>query len=208
MIIVDNNLSQERLENNPIYRLTGCMETTKFFSNLASSVVKFGNYTESVIFKVIESTDMDKLDYIGQTTIFGTPEKYILIKPKFGSEVPDVVLVDDKNLHVFEIKVNLRSSDSKKAHGEKVKYERLKEYLQEHYKDYNTQIYAVDFLGGGGGATALYEKADVFTVIDGKTFCSMMGIQYDVVVNSLEVDQEQNRKFIQDYITAMHRKTL
>jgi hypothetical protein len=206
MRIVDNQLDHDRLINNPIYRLTGCMETTRFFSNLASACVKFGYHVEDRIFEHIQNVNLPKLDYIGQHTVFGPEERYILIKPKFGSEVPDVVLVDGSNINVYEIKVNLRSSDSKKAHGERVKYERLKEYLLNNHPSYATNVFAVDFLGGGGGATALYEKADVFQVIDGESFCNTMGIDYQDVIDDLEKDREYNQEFIKDYMISMWEK--
>ena len=209
MRIVNNNLEIERLRNNPIFRLTGCMETTQFFSNLASACVKFGTFLERVIGAEIQRvTDFPFLTEIGQSTLYGQPDKYMLVKPKFGKTKPDLVFVDGDMIRLFEIKVNLRSSDSKKAHGETDKYKKARKYLKKNYPDYTVQTYAVDFFGGGGGSTALYERANVFTVINGKTFCEMMGINYDIVCINLEVDQDENRKFIRDYIEAVNRKTL
>ena len=206
MKILDNQLEHSRLINNPIYRLTGCMDTTRFFSNLASACVKFGYHVEDRIFEHIENVNLPKLEYIGQSTLFGNVERYILIKPKFGSEIPDVVLVNGTVINVYEIKVNLRSSDSKKAHGERVKYERLKEYLLKNYPSHITNVFAVDFLGGGGGATSLYEKADVFQVVDGESFCRTMGIDYQSVIDDLEKDREYNQEFIKDYMISLWEK--
>ena len=209
MRIVNNNLEIERLRNNPIFRLTGCMETTQFFSNLASACVKFGTFLERVIGAEIQRvTDFPFLTEIGQSTLYGQPDKYMLVKPKFGKTKPDLVFVDGDMIRLFEIKVNLRSSDSKKAHGETDKYKKARKYLKKNYPDYTVQTYAVDFFGGGGGSTALYQRADVFAVINGKTFCKFMGIDYDIVCANLEVDRDENFKFIKGYIATMNKIVL
>ena len=84
----------------------------------------------------------------------------------------------------------------------------IRKYLKKNYPDYTVQTYAVDFFGGGGGSTALYQRADVFAVINGKTFCKFMGIDYDIVCANLEVDRDENFKFIKGYITTMNKIVL
>ena len=91
---------------------------------------------------------------------FNKTGKYLLYKPKFGSEVPDYVLIDEeaKIIYVYEVKVNLRNMDSKKAHGEKSKYLRLKLFLEENYKNYKTSVFVVNFLGVDGRNCCLYKN--------------------------------------------------
>jgi len=111
MIIDERNLDVKALFTNPIYLLTGDFETAKFFSCLASACCKFGYYVENII------RDNMSYPYITKDNIeFNKTGKYLLYKPKFGSEVPDYVLIDEeaKIIYVYEVKVNLRNMDSKK----------------------------------------------------------------------------------------------
>ena len=199
MIITDNDIDIERLLNNPIYLLTGDLETAKFYSSLASASIKLGYYVEDII---KESINLPIFKDIGSNnTVFGIEERYILIKPKFGSEIPDMVLVDETTMtiHVYEIKVNLRNADSKKAHGEKIKYQTLKDYLDKKYPEYSINIFVVDFLGTGGGATSIYEDSDIIEVITGINFCKSVDIDYDNLMKKIKYSQVSNREFIHNY---------
>jgi hypothetical protein len=197
MIISDNNISQDRLLNNPIFVLTGDVETTKFFSNLASACIKFGYYIEQLI---VDQIKLPIMSEIAGNTLFDEKE-YILVKPKFGSEIPDIVFVNEieKIIDVYEIKTNLRNADSKKAHGEKLKYKRLYDYLTSSHKDYKIRIFVVDFMGSLLGATVLYKESKIIEVIDGKQFCEKIYIDHSIIIEHLQESQKKNKEFINYY---------
>lgn len=197
MLITNNNLSNDRLVNNPIFLLTGDIETTKFFSSLASACIKLGYYIEDLI---ISNINLPILEEIGQKTLFPC-EQYILIKPKFGKEIPDIVFIDEnrKQIQVFEIKTNLRNADSKKAHGEKAKYKRLYDFLIEKYLNYKVEIFVVDFLGSLTGATELYRELNIINVVSGKNFCNKFNVDYQLLMDQIKSSQKLNRNFIQEF---------
>lgn len=196
MIIDERNLDEKSLYNNPIYLLTGDFETAKFFSCLASACCKFGYFVEKAI------KEHFKYTYINQTEIgLKNTGKFLLHKPKFGAEVPDYVLIDEdeKIIYVYELKINLRNMDSKKAHGEKAKYQRLKLYLEEIHPKYETKIFVVNFLGASGRNVGLYKGLDYLKIISGEQFCQMMDVSFSLVMNKIYSSRSENQQFLLDY---------
>ena len=197
MIIRDREVDNNLLLNTTIFLLTGDIETTKFFSNLTSACSQLGYFIEDVV--------KSKITYpiVEQRELGFRKGKYVLFKPKFNKQVPDFVLVDDvnKTINIFEVKINLRNADSKKVFGEKTKYESLKKYLDNIYKNYNVVLYAVDFfnLNGIRRNIKLYEQSNVLRVITGQEFCDMIDVHYDDVMSEVYKHREENQKFIKEY---------
>jgi hypothetical protein len=197
--ITHNNKTIQKLEKNPIFLLTGDIETTKFYSSLASACIKIGTYLEDKIEEKIR-INFDIKQEIGQQSLFPT-EEYFLVKQKFQKVEPDFVYIDEnqKIIYVYEVKTNLGNADSKKAHGEKIKYKTLYTFLTKKYLDYTVKIFVVDFMGDLSGATALYEASDIIEVIDGETFCKRIKIDYQTIINDLKLSQNHNKNFIKEF---------
>ncbi len=196
MIIDERNLDVKGLFTYPIYLLTGDFETAKFFSCLASACCKFGYYIENIV-RDNMSYPYIKVENIGENK----SGKHLLYKPKFGSEVPDYVLIDEDNkiIYVYEMKVNLKSMDSKKAHGEKAKYQRLKLFLEENYKKYTVSVFVVNYLGVDGRNCSLYKNLDFLSIITGEEFCKSVNVSYDKLMNLIKESQKTNQEFIKLY---------
>jgi hypothetical protein len=197
MIIKDRNVNNSVLFNTTIYLLTGDVETTKFFSNLTSACSQLGYFIEDVVKSKIT------LPIVNQSELGLRKGKYVLFKPKFNKQVPDFVLVDDvnKTINIFEMKINLRNADSKKVFGEKTKYESLKNYLDNIYKNYNVILYAVDFFNMDSQRRniKLYEQSGVLGVITGQEFCDMISVNYDEVMSEVYKHRQENQNFILEY---------
>lgn len=194
MIIKERGIDNQLLYNTTIYLLTGDLETAKFFSNLTSSCSQLGYYIEDVVKSKI------KYPIVGQENLGHRTGKYVLFKPKFNKQVPDFVFVDDENktIHIFEVKINLRNADSKKVFGEKTKYASLKEYLDNIYKNYNVILHAVDFFNFDSARRniKLYEQSNVLNVITGVEFCQMLCVDYDEVMSEVYKHRKENQEFI------------
>jgi hypothetical protein len=203
MIIENRNVKDELFCFSPVFYLTGCVETAKFYSALASASSKFGTFLEN---QVRDLMPQKEIVYTGIKSC-EVPSK-LKKKTKIDGVEPDFIVVNPqlKTIDVYEIKATLYNMDSKQSKQENRTCKILQEHFAEKFSEFKTTVYLVNFLefvpktkGGKETGKSTLRLTNNFEHIGGREFCEKVSLSYDEVLNLLRINRQKNKSFIENY---------
>lgn len=186
-------------DNSGYTRLFGNIELGQLFSRIHATVIRSGNELEAILWAATPYQSTQEALIKGMTS----PQKEVIFRPTLPrseltkSIVSDFLIVDhiNKNAKVVEIKDG-DTFDTKKSSGELVSMSAIAQWITEAIH-YDTQYYFCSFNQNNRLAIVTGSKGrfSIDTVMTGREFCDLIGVDYDLIRLHRQIQQPANFEY-------------